>query len=212
MDCNADAMPPPSFKWNNSGQTTLGMHYWNIPNIIPLVPSTNHDVNVTTSRTKQLSSSPAKTSGFCPTVFITLALTTHIMTVTSQWARWRLIPPASQLFTQPFIQAQMKENIKAPRHCPLWGEFTGDQWWSSLRTHICVTRPQWVKIALQQLQVFSLKVDLQNCKMSATLLWDQCFKNATWHGRGLCCQAQNRLELKATQQLTISIVSIWHKI
>ena len=24
--------------------------------------------------------------------------------------------------TQPFIQAQMKENIKAPRHWPLWGE------------------------------------------------------------------------------------------
>ena len=29
---------------------------------------------------------------------------------------------------QPFIQAQIKENFKAPRHCPLCGEFTGD-WW-----------------------------------------------------------------------------------
>ena len=29
---------------------------------------------------------------------------------------------ASRLFTQPFIQAQFKENIKAPRHLPLWGE------------------------------------------------------------------------------------------
>ena len=27
------------------------------------------------------------------------------------------------LFTQPFIQAQIKENIKALRHWPLWGEF-----------------------------------------------------------------------------------------
>ena len=27
-----------------------------------------------------------------------------------------------------FIQAQIKENIKAPRHWPLWGEFTGDRW------------------------------------------------------------------------------------
>ena len=36
--------------------------------------------------------------------------------------------PASRLFTQPFIQAQVKENIKAPRHWPLWGEFTGDRW------------------------------------------------------------------------------------
>ena len=38
----------------------------------------------------------------------------HI-TVTSQWARCRLKTPASPLFTQPFIQAQIKENIKAPR-------------------------------------------------------------------------------------------------
>ena len=36
--------------------------------------------------------------------------------------------PALRLFTQPFIQAQIKENIKAPRHWPLYGEFTGDRW------------------------------------------------------------------------------------
>ena len=36
--------------------------------------------------------------------------------------------PASWLFTEPFIQAQVKENIRAPRHWPLWGEFTGDRW------------------------------------------------------------------------------------
>ena len=29
---------------------------------------------------------------------------------------------------EPFIQVQIKENIKAPRHWPLWGEFTSDQW------------------------------------------------------------------------------------
>ena len=40
-------------------------------------------------------------------------------------ARWRLKSPASRLFTQPFIQTQIKENIKAPRHWPLCGEFTG---------------------------------------------------------------------------------------
>ena len=28
---------------------------------------------------------------------------------------------ACRLFTQPFIQVQIKENIKAPRHWPLWG-------------------------------------------------------------------------------------------
>ena len=31
------------------------------------------------------------------------------------------------IFTQPFVQAQIEENIKAPRHWPLWGEFTGDR-------------------------------------------------------------------------------------
>ena len=29
---------------------------------------------------------------------------------------------------QPFIQTQIKENIKDPRHWPLCGEFTGDRW------------------------------------------------------------------------------------
>ena len=29
---------------------------------------------------------------------------------------------------QVFIQAQIKEKIKALRHWPLWGEFTGDRW------------------------------------------------------------------------------------
>ena len=26
------------------------------------------------------------------------------------------------------FKAQIKENIKAPRHWPLWGEFAGDEW------------------------------------------------------------------------------------
>ena len=35
--------------------------------------------------------------------------------VTLWWVQWRLKSPASRLFTQPFIQTQIKENIKAPR-------------------------------------------------------------------------------------------------
>ena len=34
------------------------------------------------------------------------------------WARWRLKSPAARLFTQSFNRAQVKENIKAPRHWP----------------------------------------------------------------------------------------------
>ena len=48
--------------------------------------------------------------------------------LTSWWAWWRLKSPASWLFTQPFFQAQIKENIKAPRHWHLCGKFTGDRW------------------------------------------------------------------------------------
>ena len=47
--------------------------------------------------------------------------------MTSKWARYRLKSLALLLFTQPFIQAQIKENIKAPRHWTLCVEFTGDR-------------------------------------------------------------------------------------
>ena len=42
--------------------------------------------------------------------------------------RWRYKSAASRLFTRQFIQAQIKQRIKAPLHRPLWGEFTGDRW------------------------------------------------------------------------------------
>ena len=45
-----------------------------------------------------------------------------------QWARWCLKSPASILFTQSFVLALIKENIKAPDHWSLCGEFTGERW------------------------------------------------------------------------------------
>ena len=48
--------------------------------------------------------------------------------MTSWWAWWRLKSPASRLFAQQFVQVQFKENIKASRHWPFWGESIGDQW------------------------------------------------------------------------------------
>ena len=47
------------------------------------------------------------------------------ITLTSYWPRWRHKSPASRLFAQPFIQTQIKENLKAPRHWSFCGEFTG---------------------------------------------------------------------------------------
>ena len=55
-------------------------------------------------------------------------LSRYFITMTSQWMGWRLKSPASRLFTQSFIRTQIKENIKAPLHWPLRGEFTGDRW------------------------------------------------------------------------------------
>ena len=49
------------------------------------------------------------------------------ITVTSKWARWRLKSLTSRLFAQSFVQARSKENIKAPRHWPLWGEAAGER-------------------------------------------------------------------------------------
>ena len=38
-----------------------------------------------------------------------------ILTATSQWARWRIKSLASWLFTQTFVQTQVKKNIRAHR-------------------------------------------------------------------------------------------------
>ena len=46
--------------------------------------------------------------------------------MTSEWARWPLKLPASRLFTQPLVQVQIKQYIKAPCHWPLWEEFNGE--------------------------------------------------------------------------------------
>ena len=63
--------------------------------------------------------------------------------MTSSWARWRLKLPAPSLFTQPFIQAQIKQNIKASRHWPLCVEFTGDRWIPAQMTNNTETVSIW---------------------------------------------------------------------
>ena len=49
--------------------------------------------------------------------------------------RW--IPLTKPVFTQPFVQPQINENIKAPCHWPLWGESTGARWihYTHIHTH-----------------------------------------------------------------------------
>ena len=50
------------------------------------------------------------------------------ITVMTEWAWWHFKSLACQLLLQPFVQGQIKENVKALHHWPLWGESTGDQW------------------------------------------------------------------------------------
>ena len=89
------------------------------------------------------------------------------ITMTSQCARWRLKSPAWRLFTQPFIHAQIKENIKAPRHWPLCGnspvtgEFPAQRtsnaenvsiWWRHHEVYVANTFPYWTNHYLAKLK------------------------------------------------------------
>ena len=68
---------------------------------------------------------------------------------------WLLRSPTSRLYTQPCIQVQIKENIKALRHWPLCGEFTEfptqsasnaenvSIWWSHHANAFRNTGPWW---------------------------------------------------------------------
>ena len=47
--------------------------------------------------------------------------------MTTQWAQWRLKSPVSRLFVQPFVEVQIIENFKTPRHKLLWGEPTDNR-------------------------------------------------------------------------------------
>ena len=75
----------------------------------------------------------------CRTNRISIVRPDHIFTRTTSWPLVQDIwccahyndvimsamaskSPAPRLFTQPFVQAQIKEDIKAPRHWSLWGE------------------------------------------------------------------------------------------
>ena len=75
--------------------------------------------------------------------FCELRKNMYNITMTSQGARRRLNSPSSRVFIQPFIQAQSKENIKAPRHWSLCREFTAENvslWWRHHKSFMhCIT-------------------------------------------------------------------------
>ena len=56
----------------------------------------------------------------------TLYLTVHYTDVIMGAMASQLTSP--KIVSQAFTEAQIKENIKAPRHWPSGGEFTGGRW------------------------------------------------------------------------------------
>ena len=139
---NIDAMQKEITSWGVSNQSlekwTLGtgLPFLRIKTFCIVVPITNtwilfwnQEMNLSSLKNKRqfvtlvLTESNLSTSSL---VSVDLLFIYSLQWRLVQWARWRLKSPAS-VFTQPFIQAQMKENIKALRHWPLWGEFTGDK-------------------------------------------------------------------------------------
>ena len=82
--------------------------------------------------------------------------------------------PVSRLFTQLFVQVQIKENIKVPRHWPFWGEFTGDRWiprtngqWRRKCFHLMT--PSCITIALSCMPMHRKKSN-----ENTTTHWLQC--------------------------------------
>ena len=101
----------------------------------------------------------------------------HLITMTSQWPRWRLKSPASRLFTQQFIQTQIKGNIKAPRHWPLCGEFTGTGEFPAQRASNAENVSIWWRHHVQKRACYWLLIDMALCVNLIKLI--------TGHGDGL---------------------------
>ena len=67
----------------------------------------------------------------------------YFRAVTSWWVRWRLKSPTSRLFAQPFVEAQIKENIKVP---PDWAFARRIHWWPVDSPHQRASNAQNVSI------------------------------------------------------------------
>ena len=54
------------------------------------------------------------------------------------------------IFAQPFVEAQVKDNIKAPYHWTLWGESTGDLMTSWCADQVSLTSTVPISVPVQQ--------------------------------------------------------------
>ena len=91
-------------------------------------------------------------------------------------------------------QAQIKENIKAPRDWPLWGEFTGDRrfpsqrasnaenvstWWRHHVKHTIapcqVKQPCWIRVNESYESISAPLELLRSVRVSLALIWTSCW-------------------------------------
>ena len=115
--------------------------------------------------------------------------------MTSSWARWRPKSTASRLFAQSFVQVQIKENIKAPRHWPLRGESTGDRWIPSQKASNAKNVSIWWRhLEIHQDAVYKIEHTLIQpglpCPLNEWLPFGS-FESINgwfrWHWSGLIC-------------------------
>ena len=107
--------------------------------------------------------------------------------MTAKWAWWRFKSPVSRLFTQPFIEAKIKENIKALRHWPLWGEFTGDQWIPRTKRQLCgkcfhLMTSSWDEMFIIHLALSIFHDDVSLMISHFSTLWLTIFQNECNNG------------------------------
>ena len=133
------------------------------------------------------------------------------ITLPSYWSQWCFKSTASWLFTQSFIRAQIKENIKAPRHWPLCGETTGTGefpaqrarnaenvsiWWrhhvSALLTLLCgeFTGQRWIPLTNGQWYGFWCFFDVDLHKLSNKQSNDRWFPTK-WRSCDVIAMASN---------------------
>ena len=98
--------------------------------------------------------------------------------MTSLWQRWRLKSPASQGFAQPFTRAQIKENIKDPRHWPSCWEFSGDRWIPRIKGSVTRKMFPFDDVIMNR---SSLAI-LSGYKSALRYLW----RVSAWHSRRDC--------------------------
>ena len=91
------------------------------------------------------------------------------------------------MFTQPFIQTHIKENIKAPRHWPLCGEFTGTGEFPAQRASYAENVSIWwrhhgVQCQLQYLACIWILILHHSKATSDSTIWGLCIiKNYYTH-------------------------------